>query len=336
MSATNRSKTRAGVLGLMVGCGTALLLVGGLAAQVGQQAAVPSDAAKEAMTKLEELRKRYPFESLTKRLDYETEGAAAFAKLNPPQKVTKETLKRLTAVEETSAFLEKYRPREESLKRLHSNTAEKFIDVRDDFGISRMPHLPVPTTVFLELAAAPSLRCAEVRPAAISIAPEPASLPKQADLSAFQQAGLVDFLNPAGFGYVKDRDHVAGFQGHQFRATPLLNVPPKAPGGQVEPWAVIRLQLVSLLKYERPAVYASDNLPRMDELKGVPTRPLTSFEEKGLKSLREGDDLATESSGDRIRMVGSLRAGKQCLQCHEVKRGDLLGAFSWELQRQPI
>jgi hypothetical protein len=51
--------------------------------------------------------------------------------------------------------------------------------------------------------------------------------------------------------------------------------------------------------------------------------------------LRGQADLATETSGDRIRVVDSLRASKQCLECHEVKRGDLLGAFSWELQRQP-
>ena len=117
---------------------------------------------------------------------------------------------------------------------------------------------------------------------------------------------------------------------------PELPVAPKPPDAPKEQWAVIRLQLVSLLKFERPAVYVSNNLPRMDELKGVPTRPLTPFEAKSLQSLREGDDIATETSGDRIRMVGSLRAGKQCLECHEVKRGDLLGAFSWELQKQPI
>ena len=85
----------------------------------------------------------------------------------------------------------------------------------------------------------------------------------------------------------------------------MAHKPQEAPKEQ---WAVIRLQLVSLLKFDRPAVYVSDNLPRMDELQGVPTRPLTPFEAKSLKSLREGDDIATETSGDRIRMVGSRSA----------------------------
>ncbi|HBI43165.1 MAG TPA: hypothetical protein DDY78_09965 [Planctomycetales bacterium] len=343
MFATNRSGKSAGVLGLAFGCGVAVWLAGTAAAQVGQQAALPAEAPKDSKAKVEMFRKRYPLESLAKRLDYEPEGAEAFAKSNPPPRVTKETLKRLAGAEELTAVYQKYNPRGQALKLLHSDTAEKFIEVRDNFGMSRMVHIPVPTTVNLELAAAPSLRLAEVRTAAsgdkapnVPSERETASFPKEADLSAFHERGLQDFLNPAGFGFVKDRENVAGFQGHQFRTMPQLPVVHKPPDERKEQWAVIRLQLMSLLKYEQPAVYVSDNLPRMDELKGVPTRPLIPFEEKSLKSLRKGDDLATETSGDRIRMVGSLRASKQCLECHEVKRGDLLGAFSWELQRQPV
>jgi hypothetical protein len=397
MSATNRSRRRAGMLGLAVGCVVALWLASTVAAQVripsppparstqpapqpvspstgqlgqlnppggqpvlfgmygqsfqpagqfgqfGQSAVPPADSTKTSKEKVEMFRKRYPFESLTKRLDYEPEGAEAFAKSNPPPQVTKETLKRLAETEKATAVSQRFNLRGQALKLLHSDAAEKFIEARNDFGISRMPHVAVSTTIYLELATAPSIRCAQVRaaapaddkaPGAVSER-EAASLPKEAELSAFHEGGLRNFLDPAGFGFVKDREHVAGFQGHQFRQMPQLPVSHKPPDERKEQWAVIRLQLVSLLKYDRPAVYVSDNLPRMDELKGVPTRPLIPFEEKGLKSLREGDDLATETSGNRIRMVGSLRASKQCLECHEVKRGDLLGAFSWELQRQP-
>jgi hypothetical protein len=121
---------------------------------------------------------------------------------------------------------------------------------------------------------------------------------------------------------------VAGFEPHQFRATPEL-------AGVNERWVVVRLELVSLLKHKEPVAYATDALPNLTDSDNAPTRPLNLLEKKAINSLREGDDLATETSGDRIRMVGSLRASKQCLECHEVKRGDLLGAFSWELQRQP-
>jgi hypothetical protein len=64
--------------------------------------------------------------------------------------------------------------------------------------------------------------------------------------------------------YVRDRDHVAGFRPHQFRRLP------DAP----KRWQVERLELISLLKHDRPVAYFSNNLPKMDELRDAPTRPL--------------------------------------------------------------
>src|SRR5207244_4458956 len=80
--------------------------------------------------------------------------------------------------------------------------------------------------------------------------------------------GVGDFVYPAGFGYVKDRRHVAGFQSHRFSEVP----------GSEEEWSVLRLELVSLLLHDRPVTYVSENLPRMDKLRGAPTRPLDGFE----------------------------------------------------------
>jgi hypothetical protein len=42
--------------------------------------------------------------------------------------------------------------------------------------------------------------------------------------------------------------------------------------------------------------------------------------------------LVAESDAGRIRMLGGILAVKQCLQCHQAKVGDLLGAFSYELR----
>ena len=36
-----------------------------------------------------------------------------------------------------------------------------------------------------------------------------------------------------------------------------------------------------------------------------------------------------------IRMLGSVQAASQCIGCHSVKRGTLLGAFSYILLRTP-
>lgn len=135
-----------------------------------------------------------------------------------------------------------------------------------------------------------------------------------------------------------DRKNVAGFESHQFRTAPFardLQVMGKAAEKGKERWVLRRLELVSLLKFEKPAVYVSDQLPRMEDLQNAPKRGLASFEEKALKSLFEGEDLITEATPNRIRMMGSLRASKQCLECHQGERGALLGGFSYELLRDP-
>ena len=38
-----------------------------------------------------------------------------------------------------------------------------------------------------------------------------------------------------------------------------------------------------------------------------------------------------QSGGAEYQMLGSLRAAKPCLDCHNVQRGELLGAFSYRL-----
>jgi hypothetical protein len=100
-------------------------------------------------------------------------------------------------------------------------------------------------------------------------------------------------------------------------------------------WEISRLELVSLLKQTEPRVYVSKNLPRMQDLDTKATRPLDKFETEALKNLRGGDDMQTLAELNTIRMVGALRASKQCMECHQVERGELLGAFSYELKRTP-
>src|SRR5262249_6019908 len=63
------------------------------------------------------------------------------------------------------------------------------------------------------------------------------------DLWKMHEAGVVDFVNPAGFGHVKDRDHVAGFVPHRFSRVP--DVPPAGRST----WRVLSVELVSLLKH---------------------------------------------------------------------------------------
>jgi hypothetical protein len=156
----------------------------------------------------------------------------------------------------------------------------------------------------------------------------------------FHANSIAWFATPDSFGLVRDRDHVSGFRPHQFRGTPQLGDqgpprPGQPPAAPKERWLVSRLELVSVWKSETPAVYVSGSQPRMQELKSAKTRPLTDFESRAMKALGEGEEVVTEASPNEIRMVGAVRAAKQCTACHEVKRGTLLGAFSYDLRRDP-
>ena len=94
---------------------------------------------------------------------------------------------------------------------------------------------------------------------------------------------------------------------------------------QVPTWVCVR---------DEDRRYVLDHLPRMDQLasEDVPTRPLDAFECESLKQLWTEADLVISDDGNQIRMLGSLRAANQCLECHSVQRGELLGAFSYVLR----
>ena len=72
----------------------------------------------------------------------------------------------------------------------------------------------------------------------------------------------------------------------------------------------------------------------MGQLRAAPTRPLDKFESLGLFTVQQGDDLFISRDGEGVRMLGAIRSTKQCVACHGGERGDLLGAFSYTLQRQ--
>ena len=102
-------------------------------------------------------------------------------------------------------------------------------------------------------------------------------------------------------------------------------------------WKLNRMQLVSLLLHDEARVYVSDNLPDMEELSGadVETRGLDPFELDALNKLRNGEAIVTAATPNRLQMMGGLRATHDCMQCHNVKEDELLGAFSYEFLRDP-
>lgn len=139
-----------------------------------------------------------------------------------------------------------------------------------------------------------------------------------------------DFLDADSFGAsVEPIVRVVGFVEHGFHYSPARGFEDR------EMWKIVRLELVSLLKFDEPRVYVLDRLPRMDQLSSddVPTRPLDGFESDALEQLRTEEDLVISRQGSEYRMLGSLRAARQCVDCHDVERGELLGAFSYLLFR---
>jgi hypothetical protein len=140
--------------------------------------------------------------------------------------------------------------------------------------------------------------------------------------------GTRQFLSPSRFGYVPSRKESAGFQSHA--VTQMIDTGVK---NQDDEWQIVRLDLVSLLKFEESRVYVLDHLPDMKNLDGVETRPLDEFETAALPQLVSQKDVVIDEMADEIRMLGSLRAAKQCLDCHDVDRGELLGAFTYHLRR---
>ncbi len=66
----------------------------------------------------------------------------------------------------------------------------------------------------------------------------------------------------------------------------------------------------------------------------APKRALDGFETEALEKLRGGDEVALRSSDTDMRMLGAIRARKDCQSCHKVEVGHLLGAFSYTLKLQ--
>jgi hypothetical protein len=208
------------------------------------------------------------------------------------------------------------------IEQLHSDTLKEFIN-SPGFGNPRMQsnpnrfvqriyreqkREPVPFATDAALLSAESTQPGEPEPVANTV------------LDGMHTKGVVDFVNPLGFGLMRERKRVTGFAAHGFSQTP------EATG-----WQIRTVELVGLLMHKEPVVYVSKNLPRMDELVKAPTRPLDPLEAHGLAKLVAGEDYYATNTPDGLRMVGAIRSVEQCQKCHGGGQGDLLGAFSYRL-----
>lgn len=165
-------------------------------------------------------------------------------------------------------------------------------------------------------------------------------LPSAEEAELFHEMARRNFVLPRSFGHVESVDRTPGFVPHGMASHPHSHSPsdaaqPSKPGMPPETWKIARLELVSLLKHDGPRVYLSEHLPNMKELKGAKTRELNAFETSALEKLAAGEELESRATPNQIVMLGAVRASNTCTQCHNVPRGALLGAFSYDLRRIP-
>lgn len=256
----------------------------------------------------------------------------------------------LTRLEAEERERPSYFSRHRMLERLHAEGAAEFA-VADGFGITRRIRprseyirIPDPEPIPFEESEPEESSYLEIDGfAGRAESPEAASdtlpgkalstVPAESALYATHQSSRQDFLDAERFGYAASPQQVAGFEPHAFQQPAIVRASnQQAIEAADHAWSITRLELVSLLKFDEPRVYVSDVLPNMEELDQTETRPLSAFEAENLPQLVSRKDVVIRETPDEIRMLGSLRATNQCLKCHSVKRGYLLGAFSYTLK----
>ena len=306
----------------------------------------------------EQLRK-YPLISLSDRLEYERDVRATLdfspfqyapGFLASPDRINQSSLPIAKNVSLTNlhrleeeiydaaqrdAAFRRYRTLS-SLLHAHHNTELQFIM---SAGFGRMRTFDMPYRYWrLDLPESPLLPLEHPQDRPSITAPDEWLLTQGKQYQPWHEQNLILFLSPRTLGLVgfenmqnrPDLSQVVGFQEHAFRSK---IEPPSRIAETDGHWKFDVVSLVSLLKHRPAAVYLSDNLPNMKELATAQTRRLDDFETSALEQLDRGEELIACGGTDQIRMVGAIRAAFQCLECHQVPRGTLLGAFSYRLSR---
>jgi hypothetical protein len=269
-----------------------------------------------AARNLESLRQRFPIEPLVERLP----SRRPIATSAPLSASSADFLAGVEKVIFDNPISSSFRA--SSLRLLHEDKVSAFVD-SPGFGITRMSYISE-SSLTAGLRKETSIPQPEPRNAWNVSSEPPGPAPRGLayyPLNRLHLKGLLDFVNPRGFGLLTERKVLLGFQSHHFSEVP----------GETG-WTIETIDLVGLVVHKSPVVYVSENLPRMSELRKAPTRSPDSFEVSGLEALKTGENLFVASTPSGLRMLGGVRAAEKCIECHGGKRGDLLGAFSYSLR----
>ncbi len=290
--------------------------------------ALPVSGMLTGAREYRELQAKYPMESLSERLAYESRHPKSEMSADQDIRAASQVWHR--DPDESQRAERRYN----ALKEFHSLTFSQFVSAFG-FGVSRMteiqrhfinyqPPEPPPLDSFPKRPQQQDPPTAIKNPLlAKNIDAVQQRIPLPSQLEVVQQ-----FTWDSAWAYVPSGQQAAGFRAHRLIQVPALH------GDSPDDWQISRLDLVSLLKFDSPRVYLSEHLPRMEELRNAETRPVDEFEQRALEQLRGGEDIVVDQQHNSIRMVGAVRAATQCLDCHSVRRGELLGAFSYLLDRK--
>lgn len=158
--------------------------------------------------------------------------------------------------------------------------------------------------------------------------------------SAFERDDLMDELWRMHDAYVLAFIDSEGFG--QRRLPAMLGLLHKPVEGT--PWFVADLQLIGVAKHDPPRVFGGGfsmdifHQPNKDvPLTRSRGRAISPEERQALRDLDAGQRLVAHRRGSAgLDVIGAIRAGDECLGCHNNKRaGDLLGAFVYRLEPMP-
>lgn len=102
---------------------------------------------------------------------------------------------------------------------------------------------------------------------------------------------------------------------------------------------VMRIELIGLTDEFGDRYFDGFAPPRKTDFDGWSSRDLSYVEIEAIVTLRSGEalsqhlpPLADDARYDEaFRLMAPLRAREQCLDCHQVEKGELLGAFAYSL-----
>jgi hypothetical protein len=169
------------------------------------------------------------------------------------------------------------------------------------------------------------------KPVGESVEEIPTRGPQPSEIREFHDRAVDRFMKVQGFGVGRIGGVLPSFSLGEVVNAPS-NDPTKTPEASRVNVQTETFQLVSLLKHPEPRVYIISN-PWMWRGSEETTRPLGEFEQFALKRLESGDELLVSFKGDRTHALGAIRASDKCLKCHDGKRGDLLGAFTYTFRQ---